>query len=170
MKNDYEIRGETTVIFVSHKGKALEVLVDTEDLPKLQEIPYKWCVRYKPQTNTYYAMANYYEKRKYIQLHRFLTNAEDGLVVDHINHNTLDNRKKNLRVITNGQNLQNRRGATSLSSSGIRGVSWRKDINKWRARVNVNGKEYNVGVFDKQEDAEKAVVNARKKLMPYATA
>jgi hypothetical protein len=49
--------------------------------------------------------------------------APKGMSIDHINHNTLDNRKANLRIVTHQQNNTNRNGAYSTSKTGIRGVS-----------------------------------------------
>lgn len=58
-----------------------------------------------------------------IYLHRLITHAPKGVYVDHINHDTLDNRRANLRLCTNRQNNENRAGAYKNSQSGIRGVS-----------------------------------------------
>jgi len=71
-----------------------------------------------------------------------------GLECDHINRNTLDNRKENLRNITHSLNMLN---ANSRSSTGQRGVS--KVRGKYRARIIVNKKYIHLGLFEKLEDA-----------------
>lgn len=55
-------------------------------------------------------------------LHQMVVQANPGMVIDHINHDTLDNRRSNLRVVTQQENMQNRHGADRDSSTGIRGV------------------------------------------------
>ena len=58
-----------------------------------------------------------------VYMHRLIMAAPRGRQVDHINHDTLDNRRENLRIVTNRQNNENRNGAYKNSKSGIRGVS-----------------------------------------------
>jgi HNH endonuclease len=76
--------------------------------------------------------------------------AKKGEVVDHINGDTLDNRRSNLRICTNRQNLLNRK-KPSNNTSGFVGVHWNKQKNKWHTRINDRGHNYHVGYFDKPE-------------------
>jgi hypothetical protein len=100
-----------------------------------------------------------------IKLHRVITYCPVGLVVDHINHDTLDNRRSvNLRVVTNAQNKQNP-GMQRNNTSGVRGVS--RHRNKWEARFYVDGKRFWVGSFLTLEEAEAALKKARSIHMPF---
>lgn len=73
--------------------------------------------------------------------------------VDHINHNTLDDRKSNLRIITSGSNSMNRKGRNSNNKSGYRNVSWHKSINKWVVQLQIDGKNRVLGQFDDVHEA-----------------
>jgi len=81
-------------------------------------------------------------------------------VVDHINGNKQDNRIENLRACTQLENSQNQQLRRS-NTSGVKGVSWRPDKNRYRARITINGKEACLGHFLTLEEAEQAVVKAR---------
>jgi len=76
----------------------------------------------------------------------------DGFYIDHINGNKVDNRLENLRLATNNQNQQNR-PAPKNSSSGYRGVTWHKKINKWMSRICHNGNRITIGFFDSAQEA-----------------
>ncbi|MEC0237798.1 HNH endonuclease [Paenibacillus kribbensis] len=171
MKNSYEIRGEVTAIFLQKRsGKTIETLIDTSDLEKAMTFPNRWSANLMRNTKTYYVVGDLRlegDIRKKWLLHRVLTDAPDGLVVDHINHNTLDNRKSNLRVLTNAQNFQNMNGPYKNTKSGIRGVCWHKAARKWYASIKINGKCKYLGVYDDIEEAEAVAKEARKKLMPF---
>lgn len=80
--------------------------------------------------------------------------APKGLVIDHINGNKLDNRASNIRFITQQQNTFNK------TSSG---VTWRKDRNKWMARIKVSGKTIFLGHFDTKKEAQTAYIVAKAK-------
>lgn len=75
--------------------------------------------------------------------------------VDHINHIKSDNRYKNIRSVTAQENQRNQL-KNKNNTSGINGVCWAKEINKWRARIVVNGKTLSLGCFIDIDDAAKA--------------
>lgn len=87
--------------------------------------------------------------------------------IDHINRIPDDNRISNLRQVTNAENQQNR-NLQSLNKSGVTGVSKRR--NKWQARINVNGTERHLGVFENLADAIEARRIAERELHPCAPA
>lgn len=169
VKNRYEILGDVTVIFLKRRGgTVLETLIDTEDLEKVKA--YTWHAYKSSDGERYYAKSSKNENGTCfpIRLHRLIADPPEGFYVDHINHNTLDNRKSNLRVVTNKENMQNRRGAQRNSRSGIRGIQWDNLRQKWRARITLNGKGIHIGVFEDLEEAKKAVSEARRKYMPFS--
>ena len=63
--------------------------------------------------------------------------AEADMVVDHLNHDTTDNRRSNLRVVTQSQNMQNA-VVSSRNTSKVVGVNWDKKARKWHSRIHVN--------------------------------
>ncbi len=142
-------------------------IVDAEDYDRLNK--YKWCVSRTPHTN--YAMRRTKGKRvkgkrvkrKTIMMHRFILGAPRGLVVDHINHNGLDNRKKNLRLCTRAENNRNRRSFNNKSSK-YKGVSWDKQRKLFLACIRCNGKYYNLGRFKSEITAAKAYDKKAKEL------
>jgi hypothetical protein len=86
---------------------------------------------------------------------------------DHINQDKLDNRRENLRVVTNQQNHQNRQichGKTSI----YRGVYLNKRQGKWCARAKADGKTYWGGYYDSELEAATAAFLLRQRLMPYS--
>lgn len=172
MKNEYEIRGEITAIFLKKKdGSSVETLIDTSDLDKVKSFPFSFYLTWGKEVRSYYAHGDHYVNRgKKIStsVHRIVMGMPENMYVDHINNDTLDNRKSNLRVVTNAENAQNRKGANINSTTGIRGVSWHKASNKWRAFIRVNYKQIQLGVFDDIEDAKRCVEDARGKYMRHS--
>lgn len=171
MKNRYEVRGETTAIFLKLKdGSTIEALIDTEHLDVVSAITTTWHACYQKDVDSYYAQAYKYGKRdKCIMMHRLVMSVDEWKVkVDHINHNTLDNRKENLRKVSNAENHQNRKGPNSNTRSGVRGVYWKQQRQKWAAQVKVNYKPHFLGYFETIEEAKNVVEQARKQLMPFA--
>ncbi len=95
-------------------------------------------------------------KKKLILMHRVVVRKiRHGLFIDHINHNGVDNRKENLRVVTNRQNCQNRLSHRS-SSSKYKGVSWHKSRQKYQANIQIDGKLKYLGRFNNEIEAAKA--------------
>lgn len=122
----------------------------------------KWCVRKCKDRHSLY----YFQKRipggRLIELHRWIMGEPNGEIVDHINGDTLDNRKSNLRITTNGSNIRKGKIRTN-NKSGITGVRFRKERNRWVASIKVNYKKINLGSFKNKEDAIKARREAEKK-------
>ncbi|MBN2271732.1 MAG: HNH endonuclease [Sedimentisphaerales bacterium] len=96
--------------------------------------------------------AQRYEKRRNIAMHREILDIPPGMVCDHKNHNTLDNRKGNLRICTPAQNQYNqlpRDGGTSR----YKGVRWHKDNCKWQAAIGYNSRLIHIGYYEYEADA-----------------
>jgi HNH endonuclease len=149
MKNHYVIEGPITKIFCTFEGKKVETIIDTQDLMIADSYPNTWYVKRSGKSH-FYVTGIYRKngKQHVIYLHRLLTNCPKDKVVDHINHDTLDNRRSNLRVVSQNVN--------AFNCKGNRGVGTRKDINKYRARIMYNGKEIHLGYFDTREEALEA--------------
>ena len=143
----------------SKKYGYLKTLVDDEDYERLQKDfnNMKWCVS-KNRKGLY---AQKRVNKKIIYLHRYIMNFPNE-VVDHINHNTLDNRKNNLRITSNANNLRNGTVRTN-NKSGITGVSYDKKRKKYVSSIKVYYKTINLGRFDTIEEAIKARKNAEVK-------
>ncbi len=95
-------------------------------------------------------------------MHREIMNPPDGFVVDHINHNTLDNQRNNLRVCTYSQNNSNKSRLSSRNKSGYRRVVWDKTRAKWFVSIAFNGITKTIGRFISKQDAIDAYKKANK--------
>jgi hypothetical protein len=96
---------------------------------------------------------------KDIHMHRLLAKTPEHLVCDHINGDTLDNRKSNLRNVTIAENVRNRQNARGQSKHV--GVHPRCDGKKWVAQITRNYKCQHLGSFDTEEEAQIAYMKAR---------
>ena len=138
-------------------------IVDPEDYERINK--YKW--------NAYRGYSSYYSKRKIynrkngsertIYMHRYIMNAPEEMVVDHINHNGLDNRKVNLRLATRAENARYARKTKNKFSSDYKGVHYIKKVNRWRTTITFEDKMIYVGQFRDEESAGKAYDRAAKK-------
>lgn len=101
-------------------------------------------------------------------MHRRILGLErgDGRQADHINRDKLDNRRENLRVLTQTENNQNVAGGRGLS--GAHGVHWNKDRGVWMARVTHNGRMHFLGYFAEVERAAEVAARWRAENVPYS--
>jgi len=95
-------------------------------------------------------------------MHNKIMDVPNGLEVDHINHNRLDNRKSNLRGCTHKENMFNRR-SYKKSRSKYKGVAWHKHNKMWPSNITVDGRQIPLGYFKNEIDAAKAYDMASKK-------
>lgn len=133
--------------------KGLVAIVDDEDYEELSK--YKW------QSVKGYAyrvlLVSDGKGRQRIGMHRQIMGLDlsDERVVDHIDRNPINNKRSNLRICTEAENAMNR-SMLSANKSGYKGVSWEKNLKKWRAQIQVNGKNFALGVYSTPEEAHAA--------------
>lgn len=121
-----------------------QFIIDDEDFEEVSK--YKWYFnRYVLTTSSKITKS----------LHRFIMKPKSNELIDHINRNTLDNRKCNLRICNYSENNRNRK-----SKNNVKGIRWLSNRNKWQARITINKKQIFLGYFDKKIDAINAYNNA----------
>ena len=138
-------------------------LVDDEDFEKLNK--YKWFVHRSSGRKEYYAYRSVKIKgaTKSILMHRVILGAVGDVLIDHRNHDGLNNQKENLRICTTAQNAHNS-GMRKHNTSGYKGVFWNKSTRNWTAKIGVNNKRFHLGVFTNKHKAAKAYNEAAVKL------
>ena len=102
---------------------------------------------------------------KMYRTHRIIFLMHHGYLpteIDHIDGDKLNNKIENLRSATRSQNLLNKK-ISSKNTSGVKGVSWSKDRNKWEVQMYVNGTKKFVGRFDDLEVAKAMAISFREK-------
>jgi hypothetical protein len=125
-----------------------------------------WCAWWHPGTRGFYAVSmspRRDRRRKTLLLHREVLRAQDGVQVDHRNHDTLDNRLNNLRLAIAAENSHNMRRPRN-NTSGYKGVSWNKDRKRWQAHICLSGKRRYLGYFDTAAEAGAVYDAAARKL------
>lgn len=132
-------------------------IIDTEDWERVSK--YKWY-----NARKYAARGeNRNGKVKIYYLHHMIAGYQPGVRVDHINRNTLDNRKSNLRLCTIAQNTRNSEARIN-NTSGFKGVSYDKKQNKWTAQIGYNYKKIRIGRYKTALEAAKAYNKKAKEL------
>lgn len=147
--NTFTVNG--AVLTIKTKS-GVEILADSEDLDKLRT--WSWCIN-----KAGYAVAN--TGKKIVRMHRFIMDAADGSVVDHINHNILDNRKQNLRICSQKENARNVRTARN-SETGEIGIRI-TEHNRFNVRITVDRRAIHIGNYRTMEEAIEARKAAERK-------
>ena len=144
-------------------------LVDDEDFECLSR--FKWHAH--KDHRIFYAVRDIKllsKKWTAITMHRQILNLKygDKEQADHINHDGLDNRKCNLRIVTNWQNQMNKCSYRN-SSSKYKGVCWHKSHKKWMAQIRLNNKLIYLGYFNDEKEAARAYnIKAQELFGEYA--
>lgn len=162
-RNKYELKDDYIILYIERKtGEIFECLIDTEDLPKLKELNRTWSIKIDGRKRTMYVACmiecdyvSNKQKRTQMVMQRFLMGVQGvkNIRVDHINHNYLDNRKSNLRIVTVQNNCLNRKGKNTNNKSGYRNVQWDKIRQKWSVILQINGRAKRLGSFDDIDEA-----------------
>jgi len=137
-------------------------IVDDDDYGRLNQ--YKWYA-FRDRNRYWRAVRNkkrINEKRGKELMSRRIMNAPIGMVVDHLNGDTLDNRKENLRFCKQSVNTQNQHSTWGLSK--FKGVDWDNNRKKWRVRITKEKKVYHIGVYDTEMEAANAYDEKAKEL------
>ncbi len=153
--NDYVIK------LVTYNGKKIQTIIDTEDEPLFDQHIYSASDTGNGRIYVCRTIWNGKDRKQdKVYWHKLITNPPSNMVADHINGDSLDNRRSNLRVATPAQNCINRganrthRGKSTTSS--YKGVSWDKRRNKWVSNIGHDYKRIYLGCFDVPEDAARA--------------
>lgn len=158
-----------TLVFLS-KGKV--ALIDSADADRVLRRHWSVVSDRTADGHTVLGYAAHYEwsgprRQNTVYLHREIYGPiAAGNQVDHINRNTLDCRRKNLREATKAQNRQNHSGRRH-NTSGYIGVCWHKGSRKWAANIRRDGRQVCVGMFGSAEEAARARDAAALELYGY---
>lgn len=135
---------ESTLRIPLSRGKV--TLIDADDFDKVKD--FQWHVQNRPRP---YAKMTSRDKKQ-VYLHRVITGAKAGQIVDHINGDRLDNRKRNLRLVTPAQNNWNQRKHKN-NTSGFSGVFLQRKTNKFEAAIKHRTHSRHLGTFDNPYEA-----------------
>ena len=146
-------------------GNNGSVIIDEMDEPVVSGFHWN---KVKSKKN-FYAVAhvNVNGKRTTTSMHRVILGAKKGQQVDHISGDGLDNRRKNLRFVTQSENTKNSRKRQD-SVSDFYGVTFEKHAKKWRARHVVGNQRFSLGMFKEELEAAKAYDKFVKDHDPFA--
>ncbi len=141
-----------------------ETIVDDDDYEELSQ--FKWYASWNRSDRTWRARRNV--KKGLLELmHRRILGLGNGQIdkrqVDHINHNSLDNRRCNLRIASHSENQHNRTVQRN-TIGGLKGISKIPNSNRWRAQISVNGINKHLGCFLTKEAAHSAYFKSASKL------
>ena len=160
MKRQIRIDGDTAYVPLT---QGYEALIDADDVGLVSG--HNWAALLNPKKRNVYARhtKNLGDgKYKTVQMHRLLLGFPNGMQVDHIDGNGLNNRRCNLRTATQSQNMHNRFLSKS-NKSGVRGVCWCKRTGKWRVGITLNKKQKHIGYFSDLDEATAAYAAASLK-------
>lgn len=142
--NKYDMSGEYGVGFTRNKNEPF--YFDKEDFDKIKN--YCWSSNKSKKDGYVKLCARDAQTRKLIKFHKIVF----GVNVDHINRNTLDNRKENLRFATPSQQNYNK-GLNARNTTGYTGVQVDKRTGKFRAQIKICGKVYYSKLCETKEEA-----------------
>ena len=162
--NEYVQKDEYCELRITNRisKRQTTTLISNEDIEKVKLG--RWGACYDKTIKGYYIRGTIGEQK--IQLHRYITNCPKDLQVDHINRNTLDNRRENLRTCTNQENSTNRKNG--IHQKDIAGICYNKRLKKYCLVIC----ERHIGVYKTIEEAKQAkkdFLDGKLKVKPKRT-
>lgn len=156
-ENEIIVDGDTCTMYLYNRQgiKNRETIFNKQFLSTIKK--FRWSA-YKHR-NTYYVVTNLDEKqqieykRTRLKFHQLILPCKKPFMVDHKNHDGLDNRLENLKIVTNRQNCENR---TRKNKSGYLGIHWHSRDKVWSGTIQVKGKPIHTGNFKDKKEAFKA--------------
>lgn len=163
MMNEISVVDDVAYVYITTRtSKRYTAIIDAEDVPKLLAAGRRWSY------TKYVCYSSRFTTPRVTLLHRLILGFP-SVFVDHINGDTLDNRKCNLRIATNQGNQHNRVKPMRNSSTGVLGVTYCADTQRhWRGRVRIKGMSPFSIFCDTKEEAIEAVTKYRREHMPFS--
>jgi len=127
-------------------GRGFSTRLDFDDYDRLRVFGWHATDRYA------FRVEKIGDHRQTIYLHRDIMQAPPGVQVDHISGDTWDNRRSNLRLATRSQQNMNQK-IRSTNKSGVTGVRWNDQKERWIARICAAGRKMELGRFKNFDDA-----------------
>ena len=154
--NRIEILGSTAIVWLDSTTPPTACVVDAADVPLVKN--YHWCLA--SQGDYQWVMTNVWVGRKHStkRIHQLIV----GRGADHINRDTLDNRRENLRSALQAENARNRSKQESAKQSRYKGVRPARNGANYQARITFQGKSIFLGTFKTETEAAQAYNDAAK--------
>ena len=136
----------------SRKYRNLYAVIDNEDYDLIKD--YRWSPELNGRTFRTQAWDKYCGKN--VRMHRLIVKCPENMEIDHIDHDPLNNRKSNLRIVTHAQNSKNCSPRIINMYSKYKGVTYLKSgqrKKRWMARIRTDYKEIFLGYFDTEKEA-----------------
>ena len=171
MRNNFIIKDDVVIIYIYRRkeNKFFECIIDKNDFELIDFYDVTWYPKWSYKAKRFYVGASQYlgkaegkPKYKMLYLHRILLNCKKfGEWADHIDHDPLNNRMNNLRILTSSENGRHRERKNSNNVSGHRNVA---NINgSYVVQMQIDGKNAKLGSFDNIEEAGDFAEEMRKK-------
>jgi len=159
MNNSYRKDNKTGITYIecNYKGTIQYMLIDNDDLPLLESYSGTIGVQYDKKIKNFYAVIRIPAPlnngvRKKVSIHRIIMNpATTKDCIDHRNWNSLDNRKCNLRIVSDTENKWNKKNTKGYSKKG----------NRYQAAIAAHGVKHYIGVYDTEQEAREAYLVAK---------
>lgn len=154
--NRYDLSGEYGI---GYTNKNEIFYFDKDDYDKIKE--YSWYKNSLGYIVTNISISNIPKRQVSVKMHRLVMDAHKDQLVDHIYHIKHDNRKSQLRIVTNQQNQFNS-NLRQDNTTGVSGVYWHKNKHKWESLIGYNKKIIYLGMYDDFDEAVKVRKEAEK--------